>query len=406
MQQGIYNPNNNLAQYTTAEYEAAKQLVALNKQTQAMKDSLNFNLSTISPTFSNFEGVDASSSKNSDTYFDHIETRLENLNDALDETKEKANDTLNGWSERSNAYNQSLAQILTLKAEQEKARTKYLEEANKSGLSNNYKRLVEQGAIQIDKLSNDDPLKEQIDSYQKWYEKVKECDEAIEQLDKDYLEWINDSRNFRWEAFDYLEDSISRITDEANDLIDLLSSKDLFDDKGNLNEYGNATLALHESNLEVYKQQAKDNLEEMKSLQKELANGGGEDVLNKYRERADAHREAVLAIEQEKKAMLDLVEEGMQSQLDTINEIIAKKNKVLTAVGIYYLTNSVLAFVIMIFSLFGISSVLFWASELNDKQANVFILLALLLICLFLATILSVLYLIIYRLIDKKLNLA
>lgn len=90
----------------------------------------------------------------------------------------------------------------------------------------------------------------------------------------------------------------------------------------------------------------------------------------------------------------------------TIASIIAKKNKVLTAVGIYYLSNSVLAFIIMIFSLFGISSVLFWASELNDKQTNLFILLALLLIFLFLATILSVLYFIIYRLIDKKLNLA
>lgn len=222
------------------------------------------------------------STKSSDTYFDHIETRLDRFNDKLDEAKEKANDTFNGWSVRDNSFGEVIDQAKSLVDEYKEARARYEEEANKSGLDPTTIELVQKGAIQIDKLPNDDPLKEQIESYQKWYGKVKECDEAIKELDKDYLKWTNDSRDFRWEAFDYLEDSISRITNEANDLIDLLSNKDLFDDKGNLNEYGNATLALYASNIETYKQQAKDNLEEMKSLQKELANGGGQEVLDKY----------------------------------------------------------------------------------------------------------------------------
>lgn len=332
---------NPLNSFTEADNLRLQQLISIrdniSNRTDAYESAIDaLNKITYDGISSNFEGIGAalsqssassSSSTSSNTIFDWIKTKFDNLNDKLDETKEKANDTLNGWTDRSNAYNQSLAQILGLKAEQEKARARYLEEANKSGLSNDYKRLVEQGAIQIDKLLNDDPLKEQIESYQKWYEKVKECDETIKQLDEDYIKWTNDSREFRWEAFDYLEDSISRITEEAYDLIDLLSNKDLFDDKGNLNKYGNATLALYASNINTYKQQAKDYLEEMKSLQKELANGGGQEVLDKYNERADAHREAILAIEKEKQAMLDLVEEGMQSQLDAINEMIAKKKE-------------------------------------------------------------------------------
>ncbi len=89
----------------------------------------------------------------------------------------------------------------------------------------------------------------------------------------------------------------------------------------------------------------------------------------------------------------------------TVASVIAKKNKVLAAVGIYYLSNSVLSFFIMIFTLFGIGSIITWADNLTEIQADVFILLSLLLVCLFLAMILSALYLIIYRLLDKKLNL-
>ena len=89
----------------------------------------------------------------------------------------------------------------------------------------------------------------------------------------------------------------------------------------------------------------------------------------------------------------------------TIASIITKKNKVLTAIGIYYLTNSVLSFVLMMFSLFGISGISYWIQDLTDTQEAWFILLSPLLIGLFLALIVVGLYLIIYRLLDKKLNL-
>lgn len=271
---------NNIIEAETAKSEYEK----ISKKYENLRDSLKF-----SPTIeSDFEidlddkkfGSDSKSS--SDTYFDHIETHLDHFNDKLDETKEKANDTFNGWSVRDNSFGEAIDQAKSLVDEYKEARARYEEEANKSGISESDKELIQFGAIQIDKLPNDDPRKEQFESYQKWWDKIKECDEAIGKLNKDLIQLYSDSREFRWEAFDYLEDSISRITNEANDLIDLLSNKDLFNDKGNLNEYGNATLALHASNIETYKQQAKDYLEEMKSLQKELANGGGQEVLDKY----------------------------------------------------------------------------------------------------------------------------
>jgi hypothetical protein len=89
----------------------------------------------------------------------------------------------------------------------------------------------------------------------------------------------------------------------------------------------------------------------------------------------------------------------------TVASIIAKKNKVLTSVAIYYFSNSALSFIFMIFALFGIGSLVTWLSALNPHQGYIFILLTLVLVCIFLAIVSVVLYLILFRLLDKKLNL-
>lgn len=275
-------------------------------------------------------GNTSSSKDVSDTAFDWIETRLSNLNEALDETKKKAEDTFNGWTIRDNAFIQAITDTEALIKEQENARKRYLEEANKSGLSNGYKILVQKGAIDIDKLSNNDPLKEQIESYQEWYEKAKQCDEEIKQLKLDLDSLSLDKRALKWEVFDYLEESISRITDEANHLIELFRDEDLFGDNGKMTSYGDAMLALHLSNLATYQQQAKDYAEEIKDLEKDLATGGQE-VLDKYNERVDSHRDMISAIKSEQQAIIDLVEDGYKKQLDYLNEIIDKKKSSLSA---------------------------------------------------------------------------
>lgn len=341
----IYDPNKDVAGNLIANgkevtlssivefYTAKAEYDRISKKYEDLRNSLTFN-----PTFEDdfspdWNGLDSGSGSNtpSDTYFDWIETKLDILNDQLDETKEKAENSLNGWKIRGDAFTDAENQINDLIATQEEAKARYLEEANKSGLPQPYIDLVKDGAIDIDKLSNDNPLKEQIESYQEWYDKVKQCDEAIAKLNIDLKQLYRDKREFRWEIFDYLEDSISRITGEADYLVELLSNEDLFDDNGNFTKYADATLGLHVSNLQSYKQQALDYKEEMESLEKELANGGGQEVLDKYNERVDAHRDAINAIQKEKQAILDLVENGFQVQLEALQKLIDKKKESLNA---------------------------------------------------------------------------
>lgn len=149
----------------------------------------------------------------------------------------------------------------------------------------------------------------------------------IRDLENQIIEFNNNIRDLDWEIFDYLEDSISRITDETEYLNNLIKESDLFDDKGNFTEYADASIGLHASAYDTHMQQAKDYYEEVQELQTQLLNGAGKDVLERYNEVAEAHRNSVLAAKNEQEAIIELVEKGYQKKIDIMNELIQKTNE-------------------------------------------------------------------------------
>ena len=77
-----------------------------------------------------------------------------------------------------------MKEISTLFSElstQNKAYDRYMQKANSVGLSEEWKKKVRDGAISI-KDVKDDTLKEQIESYQTWYEKAKKAKDATDDL--------------------------------------------------------------------------------------------------------------------------------------------------------------------------------------------------------------------------------
>lgn len=89
----------------------------------------------------------------------------------------------------------------------------------------------------------------------------------------------------------------------------------------------------------------------------------------------------------------------------TVASIIAKKAKVFTAIGIYYATNSFLSFFMMMFMFFGLESLMTWIYNADEKYEVIIPILILLMIGLSLAIIATLLYILIFRLLDRKLNL-
>lgn len=90
----------------------------------------------------------------------------------------------------------------------------------------------------------------------------------------------------------------------------------------------------------------------------------------------------------------------------TIASVIAKKAKILVAIGIYYGATSVLGFLMTIFFLFGATSLFDLLFELSELDGLNSVMLLLFMVIFILCAVCCVLYYITHWCIDKKLNLA
>ena len=90
----------------------------------------------------------------------------------------------------------------------------------------------------------------------------------------------------------------------------------------------------------------------------------------------------------------------------TFASVITKKNKVLAAIGIYYLGSGILSVAGQVLAIFGAAAIAGLSEIISKDLIWVIILLGLWLAVAFIAIICLLLYLAIYRMLDKKLNLA
>ena len=168
---------------------------------------------------------------------------------------------------------------------------------------------------------------------EEWHNMNAEIDgvtQSIEESNTKLIEWGNSIRELDWQIFDLIQERISGITDEANFLIDLMSGKKLFEDDGKLTDQGFATMGLHAQNYNTYMYQADAYGEEVAKLDAQIAQDPyNQELINQRNEYLNLQRESISNAEQEKEAILDLVEEGYNAQLDSLQELIDKKNEAL-----------------------------------------------------------------------------
>ncbi len=166
-----------------------------------------------------------------------------------------------------------------------------------------------------------------IEKYsQEWYNMQNSINEVKEELQDSTLaveEFEKAMREIDWEYFDFLQERISAITSESDFLIDLMSNDKMFDDKGNMTDSGMVTMGLHGQNYNVYMNQADQYKKEADEISEQLANDPtNTDLLLRREELLELQRESILAAEDEKQAIVDLIEEGIQVQIDSMNELI------------------------------------------------------------------------------------
>ena len=146
--------------------------------------------------------------------------------------------------------------------------------------------------------------------------------EAIADANLSLAEFAKTMQEIDWEYFDYLQERISNITDESEFLLDLLGEDNIFKD-GKLTAEGLSALGLRAVNYNVYMAQADKYAQEIAEIEQQLANDpNNKTLLDRREELLELQRQSILAAEDEKNAILDLVETAIEEELDSLKELI------------------------------------------------------------------------------------
>lgn len=170
-----------------------------------------------------------------------------------------------------------------------------------------------------------------IDKYsESWYnmqDEIDSIDESIQDCNKSTIEWGNSIRQIQWDLFDKLQDRISKINDEADFFKELMSSEKMYDDKngGQITEYGKATFGLHGVKHNTLMAQADEYRKEMEKIDEQLKSDPfNQTLIDRRSELLKLQQESITSAKQEKDAIKDLVEDGINSQLDALQKLIDK----------------------------------------------------------------------------------
>lgn len=155
---------------------------------------------------------------------------------------------------------------------------------------------------------------------------------SIGNLGNKWAEFRNSIRDTEWEIFDLLQDRIQNVADEAQFLIDLMSNEKLFEDNGQLTDKGTATIGMYGTIYNTYMNQADRYAEEIKKVQSELAEDPADkEVIDRYYQLIEAQQEAILSAEDAKNAIKDLVSEGIDLEIQHLDDLINKYLEALQA---------------------------------------------------------------------------
>lgn len=161
-----------------------------------------------------------------------------------------------------------------------------------------------------------------------WYSMqsaIDDCTLSIYDAKKALVEYDNAIRQINWDAFDRTRDDVSNLIDETQFLVDLLKDEDITDDNGNMNNNGKAAQALIAQKYQLYLNQAKAYKDEILKIDEELSKDPyDKELLDRKQELIKAQQDAINSSISEKDALKDLVQEGYDTFLDKLDEVIQK----------------------------------------------------------------------------------
>ena len=178
---------------------------------------------------------------------------------------------------------------------------------------------------------------------QDWYDAVNDIaavDNEIIELTADTYDYIDAIGEIHWDHLDNLLSRFEAISNEAENLIDILGNKDMVDEAGNWTDEGITSLGLYAQQMEIAEIQAKKYKDEIAYLNKNWKALGltEQEYIEKLDELKSGQYDSIKAYHEAKDAMVDLnkarvdaIKNGIQKEIDSYSELIKKKKEALDA---------------------------------------------------------------------------
>lgn len=228
-------------------------------------DWTNRHSSSGSSSGSNSSGSNDSSTQDKADEFletiDWIEVKINRCEEAIARLNKTEENTFSGWTLRTTALNDEIAKTADEIEWATQGYKRYLQQADNVALSEDYKRKVRNGEINIEDITDED-LYNRVQDYQNWYEKAVELQDKIQELNISLSELAQ-------KKFDNIVtqfEDIEKVFTDTNDILDKLV--DYAETKGRIisKSYYEAMLQNENENNKLLVQQRDQMVSELNEL--------------------------------------------------------------------------------------------------------------------------------------------
>lgn len=153
-----------------------------------------------------------------------IEVKINRCEEAIARLNKTEENTFSGWTLRTTALNDEIAKTADEIEWATQGYKRYLQQANSVALSEDYKRKVRNGEINIEDITDED-LYNKIQDYQNWYEKAVELQDKIQELNISLSELAQKKFDNIVTQFEDMESEFTSLNDIIDKLVDYAETK-------------------------------------------------------------------------------------------------------------------------------------------------------------------------------------
>ena len=288
------------------------------------------------------------SEKDTTKEFDWIEQAIKNVEKEVTKLDNIVNSAYSTFSQKNEALAKEIGKVNEEIQLQQQAYDEYMRKADSIGLSDDYKTLIHDGAINIENIS-DKNLQEKISEYQQWYEKAVDASDAISELSTkvkdlhvagyelqaDRLEELLDNEAITEKQYlsemdklykQYYENQTDYAVQAHEAKLALLNRE-----KEYLNSVANAATSLLDKEISKVQDNAKEQQkpyeDQIKAAEKQI--DAYEDQIKLFEKQIDAHNKQIDAYNKE----IDLINDRkkpLQDELDALEDKAREENLILS----------------------------------------------------------------------------